>query len=165
MLQQIFRKNFRYAQMTSLKFPKFNFSAAISNIYAHFAPVSEDFFLHITRFNNFSEVVPVCANGIIKNQNINFSAAIGNIHAHVAPVNRGLNWAYFMFKKCLRKYFRCAQMTSLIFEMIVEFFAAFRNVYAQLVLMNRGLTSTYKMLSWMPLRHPLTYLFHEEQEF
>ena len=33
MLQQLFRKYFRYALMTSLKFSKFNFSAAISNIY------------------------------------------------------------------------------------------------------------------------------------
>ena len=39
-LQQLFRKYFRYARMTSLKFSKFNFSAAISNIYAQFAPVS-----------------------------------------------------------------------------------------------------------------------------
>ena len=40
MLQQLFRKYFRYARMTSLKFSKFNFSVAISNIYAQFAPVS-----------------------------------------------------------------------------------------------------------------------------
>ena len=40
MLQQLFRKYFRYARMTSLEFSKFNFSAAIINIYAQFAPVS-----------------------------------------------------------------------------------------------------------------------------
>ena len=39
MLQQLFRKYFRYARMTSLKYSKFNFSAAISNIYAQFKPV------------------------------------------------------------------------------------------------------------------------------
>ena len=35
-----FGKYFRYARMTSLKFAKFNFYAAISNIYAQFAPVN-----------------------------------------------------------------------------------------------------------------------------
>ena len=38
--RQRFRKYFRYARMTSLKLSKFNFFAAISNIYAQFAPVS-----------------------------------------------------------------------------------------------------------------------------
>ena len=51
-----------------------------------------------------------------------------------------------MFKNRLRKYFRYAQMTSFIFETIIEFSAAIRNVYEQLVLMNRGLTSTLIML-------------------
>ena len=107
----------------------------------------EEFILHISRFNNFSQVLPVCAKGVIKNKNINFSAAIGNIiYIHVAPVNRGLNWAYFMFKYRLGKYFLSAKMTSFIFETIVEFSTAVRNVYAQFVLMNRGLTSTYIML-------------------
>ena len=40
MLQQLFRKYFRNARMTSLKFSKFIFSAAVDNIYAQFAPVS-----------------------------------------------------------------------------------------------------------------------------
>ena len=70
-----------------------------------------------------------------------------------------------MFENRLRKYFRYAKMTSFIFETIIEFSAAIRNVYAQLVLMSRRLTSTYIMLIWMLLWHPLTYLFHEEQEF
>ena len=56
-------------------------------------------------------------------------------------------------------------MTSFIFETIIEISAAIRNVYAQLVPMNRGFTSRYMMLIWMLLWHPLTYLFHEEQEF
>ena len=120
----------------------------------------EEFILHISRFNNFSKVLPACANGVIKNWNINFSTAIGNIYAHVAPVNSGLNWAYFMFNNRFWKYFRYAQMTSFIFETIIEFSAAIRNVYAQLVLMKRGLTSTYIMLIWMLLCDPLTYLFH-----
>ena len=37
-----------------------------------------------------------------------------------------------MLKKHFRKYFRYAQMTSFIFETIIEFSAAIRNVYAQL---------------------------------
>ena len=40
MLQQLFRKYFRNARMTSLKFSKFIFSAAVDNIYAQFAPVN-----------------------------------------------------------------------------------------------------------------------------
>ena len=39
-LQQLFRKNFRYARMISLKFSKFNFTAAVDSIYAQFAPVN-----------------------------------------------------------------------------------------------------------------------------
>ena len=70
-----------------------------------------------------------------------------------------------MLKNRFRKYFRYAQMTLFIFETIIEFSAAIRNVYVQLVMMNRGLTPTYIMLIWMLLWHPLTYLFHEEQEF
>ena len=120
----------------------------------------EDFILHILRFNNPSKVLAVCAKGVIKNLNISFSAAIGNIYVHVAPVKRGLNWAYFMFKNHFRKYFRYAQITSFIFETIIEFSAVIRNVYAQLVLMNKGLTSIYIMLNiCMLLWHPLTYLF------
>ena len=67
MLQQLFRKYFRYARMTSLKFSKFNFSAAISNIYAQFAQWVEDFILHVSRFNNLSKVLRVCPNDVIKN--------------------------------------------------------------------------------------------------
>ena len=51
-----------------------------------------------------------------------------------------------MFNNRFQKYFRYAQMTSFIFETIIEFSAAIKNVYAQLVLINRGLTSTYIML-------------------
>ena len=156
MLHQLFRKYFRYEQMTSLKLSKFNFSAAISIFMRSLRQWVEEFILHISHFNNFSKVLPVCANGVIKN----FSAAIGNIYAQVAPVNRELNWVYFMFNNRFRKYFRYAQMRSFIFEMIIGFSAAIRNVYAQLVLMNRGLTSSYIMLIWMLLWDPLTYLFH-----
>ena len=61
------------------------------------------------------------------------------MYAHVAPVNRGLNWAYSMFKNRFWKYFRYWQMTS--------------------PLLNRWFTSTNIMLIWMLLWYPLTYLF------
>ena len=41
MLQQLFRKYFRYARMTSLGISKSDFSATISNINAQFAPVTK----------------------------------------------------------------------------------------------------------------------------
>ena len=42
MLQQLFRKYFRYARMTSLlEISKSDFSATISNINAQFAPVNK----------------------------------------------------------------------------------------------------------------------------
>ena len=42
MLQQRFRKYFRYARMTALKFSSFkiNFTAAVDNIYEQLAPVN-----------------------------------------------------------------------------------------------------------------------------
>ena len=48
MLQQPFQKYFWYARMMSLEFSKFNFSAAISNIYAQFAPVSRVYSAYFT---------------------------------------------------------------------------------------------------------------------
>ena len=40
MLQQLFRKYFRYAWMMSLNISKFNFTATVDSIYAQFAPVN-----------------------------------------------------------------------------------------------------------------------------
>ena len=58
MLKQRFRKYFRYARMASLKFSKFNFSAAIRNIYAQFAPVNRGlhfaYFMRKQRFESTS---------------------------------------------------------------------------------------------------------------
>ena len=39
---QLFRKFFRNAQMMSFKFSNFNFTAAVDNIYAQFAPVNTE---------------------------------------------------------------------------------------------------------------------------
>ena len=66
MLQQLFWKYFLHARMTSLKFSKFNFSAALVILKRSLYKCIEEFFLHISRFNNFSKVLPVCANGVIK---------------------------------------------------------------------------------------------------
>ena len=199
--------------MTSLKFSKFNFTAAVENFYAQFAPVNrglnsayimlqqlfgkyfryawmchwyfqswispllyaifmrslrqwvEDFILHISRFNNFSKVLLVCANGVIKNLNINFSAFIGNIYAHVAPVNRWLNWAYFMFKNRFRKYIRHVHMRSFIFEQINSPLLLETFICRWCWWIEDWPLHNYIMLIWMLLWHPLTCLFHEEQEF
>ena len=94
--RHLFQKDFRYALMTSLKFSKFNFSAAIRNIYAQFAHVNRGLkFCIFHAWTTFSKVLPVCANGFIEV----FSAAISNIYAQLVPVNRGLNSAYFMPQK------------------------------------------------------------------
>ena len=67
MLQQFFRKYFRNARMTSLKFSKCNFSAAVDNIYAQFAPVNRGLnSAYIMLQQLFSKVLPVCANDVIE---------------------------------------------------------------------------------------------------
>ena len=48
-----------------------------------------------------------------------------------------------MFNNRFRKYFRYAQMRSIIFETVIEFSAGIINVYAQIVLMNRGLIDLF----------------------
>ena len=67
MLQQLFRKYFRNAWMTTLKFSKFYFSAAVDNIYAQFAPVNRGLnSAYIMLQQLFSKVLPVCANDVIE---------------------------------------------------------------------------------------------------
>ena len=66
MLQQFFRKYFRYAQMTPLKCSNSNFPAVISNTYAQFAPVNKGFNSAYIMLNNFFKVLPVCANDVIE---------------------------------------------------------------------------------------------------
>ena len=55
MLQQLFRKHFRYARISSLKFSKFNFSAAIGNIYAQFVPVNRGVYTAYFTFQQLFE--------------------------------------------------------------------------------------------------------------
>ena len=67
MLQQFFRKYFRFAWMTSLKISKFNFTAAIGNIYAQFVPVNRGLnSAYIILQQLFSKVLPVRTNDIIE---------------------------------------------------------------------------------------------------
>ena len=49
--------------------------------------------------DNFSKVLPVCANDVIKISKFDFSASISNINAQFAPVNKGLNSASIMLQK------------------------------------------------------------------
>ena len=85
--------------MTSLKFSKFNFSSAISNIYAQFAPVNRGlnsaYFMRKQRFRKYFWYARMAS---LKFSKCNFYAAISNIYAQLAPVNRGLNSAYLMPK-------------------------------------------------------------------
>ena len=67
MLQQLFRKYFRYAQMASLKYANSNFSAIIINTYAQFAPVNKGFNSAYIKFEQlFLKVLPVCVNDVIE---------------------------------------------------------------------------------------------------
>ena len=63
--RQLFQKYFRYARMTTLKISKFDFYAAISNIYAQFAPVNKGLNSASIRLQQFFKVLPVCANDVI----------------------------------------------------------------------------------------------------
>ena len=86
--------------MTSLKFSKFNFSAAISNIYAQFAPVNRGlisaYFMPKQRFRKYFRYARMAS---LKFSKFNFSAAISNLYAQLAPVNRGLNSTFLMLQK------------------------------------------------------------------
>ena len=58
---------FLYARKTSFKFSKFNISADMINIYGSLSKWIDDFILHISYLNNFSNVLLVFANDVIKN--------------------------------------------------------------------------------------------------
>ena len=81
MLQQPFQKYFWYARMTSLKISKFDFSATISNIDAQFASVNKGLNSASIRLKNFSKVLPVCVNDVMKFSKFYFTAAVDNIYA------------------------------------------------------------------------------------
>ena len=111
MLQQLFRKYFRNARMTSLKLSKFNFPAAVDNIYAQFAAVKrglnsayimlQKLFWKFFRYERMT---------LLKFSKFNLSAAKSNIYAQFAPVSRVVYSAYFTFQQffestsCMREW-------------------------------------------------------------
>ena len=88
-LQQLFKKYFRYAPMTSLKFSKFNFTTGVDNIYAQFAPVNRE--LNSESLQQlFRKYFLYAQMTSLKFSKFNFSAAISNIYAQFTPVSRGV---------------------------------------------------------------------------
>ena len=86
--------------MTSLKFSKFNFTAAGGNIYAQFAPVNRGLNSESIMLQQlFREYFPYAQMTSLKFSKFNFSADICNIYAQFAPVSRGLYSAYFTFQQ------------------------------------------------------------------
>ena len=86
--------------MTSLKFSKFYFTAAVDNIYAQFVPVnrglnSANIMLQqlLRKYFRYAQMTS------LKFSKFNFSAAISNIYAQFAPVSRGVYSAYFTFQQ------------------------------------------------------------------
>ena len=80
--------------MTPLKFSKFNFYAAVSNIFAQFAPVNRGvntaFIMLQQLFQKYFRYVRMISLTFSK---FNFTATVDSIYAQFAPVKRGLNSA------------------------------------------------------------------------
>ena len=114
-LQQLFRKYFQYTRMTSLKFSKFNFAAAVDNIYAQFAPVKRGLnSAYIILQQLFWKYFRYARMTSSKFSKFNFSAAISNIYAQFAPVSRGLILHISRFNNfSIGKYFLYVRMASL----------------------------------------------------
>ena len=107
--------------MASLKFSKFNFTAAVDNIYAQFAEVNKG--LHSTYImmqKLFRKYFRYARRTSLKFSKFNFSAAISNIYAQFAPVSRRFYSAYFTFQQRLRKYFLYARMASLKIKILIS---------------------------------------------
>ena len=86
--------------MTSLKISKFDFSATISNINAHFAPVNKGLnSASIMLQQLFRKYFRYAQMTSLKLSKFNFTAAVDNIFAQFAAVNKGLNSAYIMLQK------------------------------------------------------------------
>ena len=96
--------------MASLKL-KYNFSAAIGNIYAHVAPMNRGlnwtYLMLKNRFQKYFRYARMTSLNISK---FDFSAAISNIYAQFATVSRGRYCAYFTFQQhfesfsCMREW-------------------------------------------------------------
>ena len=86
--------------MTSLKMSKFDFSATLSNINAHFAPVNKGLNSASIRIQQlFRKYFRYALMTSLKFSKFNFTAAVDNIQVQFAAVNRGLNSAYIMLQK------------------------------------------------------------------
>ena len=80
--------------MTSLTFSKFNFYAAISNIYAQFLPVNRGVNTAYIMLQQLCRKYFRYARKIsLKFSKLNFTAIVDIFYAQFAPVNRGLNSA------------------------------------------------------------------------
>ena len=97
--------------MTSLKFSKFNFSAAVYNIYAQFAPVNRGLnSAYIMLQQLFRKYFRYARMTSLKFSKFNFSAAISNINAQFAPVSRIVYSEYFTIQhffestSCMREW-------------------------------------------------------------
>ena len=110
-LQQLLRKYFRYAPMTSLKFSKFNFTTGVDNIYAQFTPVNRELNSESIMLQQlFRKYFLYAQMTSLQFSTFNFSAAISNTYAQFTPVSRGVYSAYFTFQQlfestsCVREW-------------------------------------------------------------
>ena len=95
-----FSKILPVCEMTSLKFSKFNFYAATSNIYAQFVPVSIGFYSAYLTYKQLFESTSIMPRMTsLKFSKFNFYAATSNIYAQFVPVSRGLYSAYLTYKQ------------------------------------------------------------------
>ena len=88
--------------MCDFPFSKFNFLAAVDNIYAQFAPVNRGLdSAHIMLQQLIRKYFRYARMTSLKFSKFNFSAAISNINAQFAAVSRGVYSAYFAFQQLL----------------------------------------------------------------
>ena len=88
--------------MTSLKFSKLNFLAAVDNIYAQFVSVNRGLdSAYIMLQQLFRKYFRYARMTSLKFSKFNFSAAISNINVQIASVSRGVYSAYFTFQQLL----------------------------------------------------------------
>ena len=95
--------------MTSLKFSKFNFSAAVDKIYAQFAPVNRGLnSAYIMLQQIFQKYFRYARMMSLNFSKFYFSAAISNIYAQFAPVSRGVYSSFSRFNNFLKVLPVCA---------------------------------------------------------
>ena len=105
--------------MTSLKFSKLNFTAAVDNMYAQFWPVNMGLnSAYIMLQKHFRKYFRYAQMTSLKCINSNFSAVISNTYAQFAPVNKGFNYAYIMIEQLFFKVLPvCANDVIEIFKL------------------------------------------------